>query len=289
MSNVIEELLELLRLEELEKDRYLGKTQDLGYPRVFGGQVLGQALVAAKNTVEGWMAHSMHAYFLRPGNPKEPIEYKVDRIRDGRSFTTRTVVASQGGRAIFNLSASFQVEEKGYEHQKDMPDVAGPENLPSELDRARQVKELLPEKMRYKLTCERPIEIRVVEPVDYFNPKKRKPVNYSWIKTTYPLPDDPMMHQCMLAYASDFGLIEPSMMPHGVTFAQRDMQVASLDHAMWFHKNFRMDEWLLYETESLVSAGGRGLNSGRFYTKDGTLVASATQEGLIRNRTLGQS
>ena len=283
-NNVLEQLIHYFQLELTDQDCFRGQSQDLGYPRVFGGQVLGQSLVAAGRTVENRQPHSLHAYFLRPGDPVQPIDYRVSRIRDGKSFTTRSIVAEQNSKAIFNMSVSYQTEEKGLEHQDQMPDVPGPEGLVSELERARKYQDYLPESIRYKLTCERPVEIRVVKPVDYFNPVVRDPINYAWIKTTYPLPDDDLMHRCLLAYVSDFGLIEPSMFPHGLTFAQKNMQVASLDHSMWFHHPFRVDEWLLYEMNSPVSSSGRGLNFGRFFNQKGTLVASTAQEGLIRQR-----
>ena len=213
MSKALEQLLNILNLKQVDADHFSGESQDLGYRRLFGGQVLGQALVAGYRTVEGRFAHSLHAYFLRPGDPDETISYEVDRIRDGRSFTTRRVVAKQKGKAIFNVSISFQVKEEGVEHQSPMPTVPGPDGLESELDRARKVAEKIPEKMRYKATCERPIEIRVVNPINYFAPKKREPTNYHWMKTISKLPDDPIIHQCLLAYASDFGLMGTSLNP----------------------------------------------------------------------------
>ena len=286
MNQVFEELLDIFDLLKSDEDSWTGRNQNTGRQRIFGGQVLGQALVAAWKTIGAWMPHSLHAYFLRPGNPAIPVRYQVHRIRDGKSFATRRIVAFQNECPIFNMSISFQIEEKGFEHQEQMPKIKGPEGLESELERARRLKDLLPESLRYKLTCERPVEIRVVNPINYFQPEKQDPVNYSWIKTISPMPDDPMLHFCMLAYVSDFCLIEACMMPHGVSCAQEYMQIASLDHAMWFHQPFRLDEWLLYKTQSPVSGGARGLNFGTFYRQDGTRVATVVQEALIRNRAV---
>lgn len=282
MSEALNRLLNILDLKQIDADLFIGDSQDLGYRRLFGGQVLGQALVAGYRTVQDRFAHSLHAYFLRPGDPEEPIEYEVDRIRDGRSFTTRRVVAKQKDKAIFNMSISFQIKEEGLEHQSPMPTVPGPDGLISELDRARKVAEKIPEKLRYKATCERPIEIRVVNPTNYFAPKKREPNNYHWMKTIAKLPDDSIIHQCLLAYASDFGLMGTSLHPHGISFLQKELQAASLDHAMWFHRHFKMDEWLLYAVESPNANGARGLNFGKFFNLEGKLVASTAQEGLIR-------
>ena len=282
MSEALEQLLNILDLKQIDSDHFMGDCQDLGYRRLFGGQVLGQALVAAYRTIEDRFAHSLHAYFLRPGDPDVQVEYEVDRIRDGRSFTTRRVVAKQKGRPIFHTSISFQLKEEGVEHQSPMPTVPGPDGLESELERARKAAEKIPEKLRYKATCERPIEIRVVNPVNYFAPKKREPTNYHWMKTISKLPEDPIIHQCLLAYASDFGLMGTSLNPHGISFLQPELQAASLDHAMWFHRDFKMDDWLLYAVESPNANGARGLNFGKFFNREGKLVASTAQEGLIR-------
>ncbi len=282
-EHVLDELLNLLKLEKIEENIFRGKSQDLGFGNIFGGQVLGQALSAASQTVSGKRsAHSLHAYFLRPGDPVKPIVYTVDCIRDGQSFTTRRVTAIQKGRAIFSMSASFQIEENGFEHQNDPPQVPGPEGLLSELEIARNHKDKIHVSIRDKLTCDKPIEIRPVNPIDPFAPKKEKPLKYSWFRTVGKMPDDPTVHKYMLAYASDFGLVTASLYPHGHTFWESDMQVASLDHGMWFHRNFRMDEWMLYVMESPSASSARGLSHGYIYTRDGKLVASTTQEGLIR-------
>jgi acyl-CoA thioesterase-2 len=283
MSKVLEQLVKLLDLRSIETNVFVGNSQDLGFKSLFGGQVLGQALVAASRTVEGNRPiHSLHGYFLRAGNPNEPIYYEVDLIRSGKSFSTRRVVAKQGGLAIFSMSASFQTVEKGFEHQVEKPTVPGPDGILNELQQILSVKDKVPDAIRDKLTTDRPIEIRVVDPVDYFAPHKRPPLKYSWFKASATLPDDPLIHTAMLAYASDFGLATTSLLPHGVTFFDPHVQVASLDHAMWFHRPFRLDEWLLYVKDSPSAAAGRGFNRGQIFTKDGILVGSVAQEGLIR-------
>ncbi|RJP41665.1 MAG: acyl-CoA thioesterase II [Desulfobacteraceae bacterium] len=284
-DNVLDELLALLKLEKIEENIFRGNSQDLGFGNIFGGQVLGQALSAASHTVPAdRSAHSLHAYFLRPGDPAMPIVYEVDCIRDGRSFTTRRVVAIQKGRAIFSMSASFQGAEDGFEHQEDMPDVPGPEGFLSEIEMARRVADKIPAAIRNQILCIKPIEIRPVNPNNPFSPKKMEPRRYVWFKTIAKMPDDLSIHKYMLAYASDFGLVATSLYPHGKTFWDADMQVASLDHAMWFHRDFRMDEWLLYVIDSPSASRARGLNHGHIYTRDGRLIASTSQEGLIRHR-----
>ena len=282
MHDSLETLLNILNLTRLDETTFTGESQDLGFPRLFGGQVLGQALMAGYQTVQERSVHSLHAYFLRPGDPHQTLTYEVDPIKDGRSFSTRRIVAKQKNTAIFNMSMSFQIPEKGLEHQYPAPMVPGPEGLVSELERARKVEDKLPPKLRFKATCERPIEIRVVNPVNYLKPKKREPTNFLWMKAISKLPDDPMIHQSLLTYASDFGLLGASLNPHGISMLQPTLQAASIDHAMWFHREFRFDEWILYSIESPNATGSRGLNFGRFYKQDGTLVASTAQEGLIR-------
>ena len=284
-GNVLAELLKLLKLEKIEENIFRGQSQDLGFGNVFGGQVLGQALSAASQTVPSERgAHSLHAYFMRPGDATKPIVYNVDCIRDGRSFTTRRVVAVQKGRAIFSMSASFQIDEPGFDHQDEMPKVPGPEGLEGELDRARRLAEHIPAGIREKLLCQKPIEIRHVNPVDPFKPAKMAPVKYVWFKAIDTIPDDPAAQQYMLAYASDFNLVATTLYPHGYTFWQPEMQVASLDHAMWYHREVRMDEWLLYAMQSPNAGKARGLAIGRIFTRDGKLVATVAQEGLIRYR-----
>ena len=280
--DVLADLIQCLSLKKLETNVYEGQNQDLGFPRVFGGQVLGQALMAASYTVDQRQVHSLHAYFLRPGDLKVPIYYEVDLIRSGASFSTRRVVAKQHGRAIFNMSASFQQVETGFEHQAPKPNVPGPEGLSSELELTRKIQDKIPPKVRDKFLGERPIEIRVLDPIDYFNPHKRPAVKYSWLRTAGSMPDDPIIHQAMLAYASDFGFSTTALLPHGVSFLHPQMQIASLDHAMWFHRPFRMDEWLLHSKDSPSASGGRGFNRGQIFSQNGDLIASVAQEGLIR-------
>ena len=284
-SNVLEELLKLLKLEKIEENIFRGQSQDLGFGSVYGGQVLGQALSAASQTVSSNRgAHSLHAYFLRMGDAARPIIYDVDCIRDGKSFTTRRVVAIQKGQAIFNMSASFQKNESGFDHQDKAPQVPGPEGLDSELTLASKVADKIPSAVREKILCDKPIEIRPIDPLNPFSPEKREPVRYTWFKAIDQIPDDQAIHQYMLAYASDFGLVITALYPHGHSFWESGMQIASLDHAMWFHREFRMDDWLLYAMNSPNAGKGRGLNHGRIYTREGRLVASVAQEGLIRNR-----
>ena len=284
-SNVLEDLLALLKLEKIEENIFRGQSQDLGFGSVFGGQVLGQALSAAYRTVpSGRGVHSLHAYFLRMGDVHRPIVYDVDCIRDGKSFTTRRVVAIQKGRAIFNMSASFQIDEDGFEHQDEAPQVPGPEGIVPEIELARKVADKIPKSAREKMLCERPIEIRPVNPINPFAPRKKTPLRYTWFKAIDKLPDDPVIHQYLLAYASDYGLVITSLYPHGHSYWEPQMQVASLDHAMWFHSDFRMDDWMLYVMHSPHAGRARGLNNGRIFTRAGKLVASVTQEGLIRYR-----
>lgn len=284
-ENVLNELLRLLELEKIEENIFRGNSQDLGFGNIFGGQVLGQSLSAASQTVpEERGVHSMHGYFLRPGDPARPIVYQVECIRDGKSFTTRRVVAIQKGRAIFSMSASFQVNETGFEHQMDMPDIPKPDDFLSEQEIARRAMDQIPAQIRARILCAKPIEIRPVNPINPSSPQKEKPVRYVWFKAIDKMPDNLFIHKYMLAYASDFGLVTTSLYPHGHTFWDSNMQVASLDHAMWFHRDFRMDDWLLYAIESPSASKARGLNHGHIFTRDGLLIASVSQEGLIRYR-----
>ncbi len=284
MPVAIDNLLSILDLEPLEHNLYRGLSPQVGWQRVFGGQVIGQALVAAARTVEGRIAHSLHAYFMLPGDPSVPIIYEVDRIRDGRSFTTRRVVAIQHGQAIFSMSASFQAEEPGLDHQIKMPDVPMPEDLPAEMDIARLYLQGAPESVRRYWERERPIELRPVDLRHYQGREALEPVQNVWVRTTGPLPDDPEIHRCVLAYASDMTLLDTSMFAHGRSIFDPDLQAASLDHALWFHRPFRADEWLLYAEDSPSASGGRGFTRGSLFTRDGVLVASVAQEGLIRLR-----
>ena len=282
MEEVTRKLVELLDLAPVGNDHFSGDSQDLGFPSVFGGQVLGQALMAASRTVEHRLAHSLHAYFLRPGNPREPIDYEVQRVRDGGSFSTRRVMAKQRDKEILSAMVSFQVAEEGLEHQVDMPDAPGFETLPTELDQRRKLEAYMPERSRERLLQKRSIEIRPVDQGDPLKPIPKPPRKQHWFRALGELPDDPILHRCLLAYASDFGLLATSINPHGMTFMDPRMQVASLDHAIWFHREFRMDDWLLYDMDSPSSSCGRGFNRGNLYNTNGKLVASTTQEALIR-------
>lgn len=285
MSQVLDDLVNLLTLEPIEENLFRGSSQDLGFRQLFGGQVLGQSLSAMSQTVEDARhVHSLHGYFLRPGDASLPVVYQVDRVRDGGSFSTRRVTAIQKGQPIFTSSASFQYDENGFEHQNPMPEVVGPENLPSELEMIRQRADLIPESMREKLLCAKPIEFRPVVGEDPFNPQVSDPIKYVWFRADGTLPDNLALHKYLLAYASDFGLLTTSLLPHGKGVWQRDMQVASLDHALWFHGELRMDEWLLYAMDSPWAGNSRGFSRGSVYNRAGKLVASVTQEGLIRHR-----
>jgi acyl-CoA thioesterase-2 len=285
MASTPDDLLELINLEPLEVNIYRGHNRDIGSGRVFGGQVLAQALVAARRTIEEDRdAHSLHGYFILPGDLDAPIVYFVDRLRDGRSFTTRRVTAIQHGRAIFNLSASFQVREEGLEHQAAMPDVPPPEELVSELELIRRQADRIPESVRAVLTQDRPIDFRIVAPRDPISPEPGDPVRHVWFRVIGQMPDDVLCQQAALAYASDYGMLATVLQPHGMSVRSPGLQVASLDHALWFHRPFRADQWLLYALESPAAAASRGFALGRVFTRDGNLVASVAQEGLIRLR-----
>ncbi len=278
----LDALVALLDLEELEVNLFRGRSPQEGSQRVFGGQVLGQALVAAGRTVASGIAHSLHAYFLRPGDPTTPILYQVDRTRDGRTFETRRIVAIQHGRAIFHLEASFQKPEKGHEHQDEMPDAPDPESLPTWSERMEPLIPTAPESMRRWLSADRPIDTRHVTWVDPLASEKSPPRLTVWVRADGTLPDSPLLTQCVAAYASDMTLLDTTVLPHGIAWSDSSHQIASLDHAMWFHRDFRADEWLLYVQESPVAAGARGFSTGRMFTRDGRLVVSVVQEGLIR-------
>ena len=282
MHPVLADLLTLLRLERIEDNIFRGESRDIGSAQVFGGQVLGQALSAAHHTVDGRRAHSLHAYFLRRGDVGAPIIYDVDRARDGGSFSVRRVVAIQHGRPIFNLAASFQQPEQGLEHQAEMPQVDGPDGLPDLTEVSRAVLEQVPDKMRRYLTDQRPFEFRPVQPLDFTEPEIRPPVKHMWIRAVDTLPDDPGLHQNLLAYVSDYELLGTSTLPHGLPFGQGRVQMASLDHALWFHRDVRVDDWFLYAFDSPNASGARGFARGLIFRQDGTLVASAAQEGLVR-------
>jgi acyl-CoA thioesterase II len=285
MSYTLRNLLDLLDLEPLEHDLYRGQNRDIGSGRVYGGQVLAQALIAAGRTVEeGRVAHSLHGYFILPGDLAAPIVYFVDRLRDGRSFSTRRVTAIQHGKAIFNLSASFHHDEEGPEHQGEMPALPQPEDLPRELDLIRMIADRIPEPLRSIYTQERPIDFRPIAPVDPFHPAPAEPVKHSWLRAAGEMPDDLLQRQAVLAYASDYGLLGAALLPHALSFRQPHVQAATLDHAMWFHRSIPADQWLLYTMESPSAAGARAFTRGSIFTRDGVLVASVAQEGLLRVR-----
>lgn len=284
MLEVTRKLVDLLDLAPIGDDHFQGDSEDLGFPNVFGGQVLGQALMAASRTVEDRLCHSLHAYFLRPGNHSMPIDYEVQRVRDGGSFSVRRVIARQGGKEILTGSMSFQVAEQGFEHQLEMPTAPDPDTVKSEQEWGQLLAPQVPEHLRESLTRDRPIEIRPIDPINPLKPEKRPPHKQSWFRAQGELPDDPVLHRCLLTYASDFQFLGTSLNPHGVTFMSKNMQVASLDHAIWFHRDFRMDEWLLYDKDSPSASAGRGFNRGNFFNQSGGLVASTTQEALIRQR-----
>ena len=283
MDRRLADLLHILELEPLEVNLFRGESRDIGSPQVFGGQVLGQALVAASRTVEGRLCHSLHAYFLRRGDFAAPIVYQVDRSRDGHSFTTRRVVAIQHGEQIFHMSCSFHVEEPGLDHAEFMPDVPPPEDLRDYEDYREALVRNLPEKVSRFFEHKRPFEFRPVVMPDYLNPKVQPARKHVWFRAADRVPsDDPMLHRCLLAYVSDYNLLDTSTLPHARSFLT--LQMASVDHAMWFHRPFRADEWLLYAVDSPSASGARGFARGSVYTRDGTLVASSAQEGLIRVR-----
>jgi len=283
--SAIDNLLSILDLEPLEDNLFRGRSPQQSWQRVFGGQVLGQALVAAVRTVEPErVAHSLHAYFLLGGDPARPIVYSVERVRDGGSFTTRRVTAIQHGRPMFVMSVSFHKAEPGLDHQSQMPKVPAPEDLPSEQDLKAKLLGYLPENMRSYWERERPIELRPVDVSRYFARERRPPEQHVWMRATGALPNDLPLHQCVLAYASDFSLLDTALIAHGKLMFDKDLQLASLDHALWFHRPFRADEWLLYAQDSPNSHGSRGFCRGSIFTRDGELVASVAQEGLMRQR-----
>jgi acyl-CoA thioesterase-2 len=287
MASAVQELIEVLNLEPLELNLFRGHSPQTRWQRVFGGQVIGQALVAACRTVEDLTSrppHSLHAYFLLGGDPKVPIIYEVDRIRDGKSFTTRNVKAIQYGHAIFSMSVSFHVHEEGLSHQFTMPDVPKPDALPDEAELKERIWPKMPEPVRRYYERERPIELRPVEYGRYLGETNESGRFHVWIRATGRLPDEPAIHQCVLAYASDMMLLDAAMIPHGLSVFSENIMAASLDHALWFHRPFRADEWLLYAQDSPNLSDSRGFSRGLIFQSDGTLIASVAQEGLLRVR-----
>jgi len=282
MNKLLADLVKVLTLERLELDLFRGESRDIGSAQVFGGQVLGQALMAATATTPNRPVHSLHAYFLRRGDFNAPIVYEVDRARDGKSFSTRRVVAIQHGAQIFNLSASFQSGETGLDHQSAMPTVPPPEDLEELAWHYRHVMDQLPPGLRRLLADGRPFEFRPVSPPNFLKAEPASPSRNVWFRAVDALPDEEPLHRVLLAYVSDFYLLDTALMPHGLSFDVRKVMIASIDHAMWFHRSVRVDDWLLYCTESPSASGARGLTRGSIYARDGRLVASTAQEGLIR-------
>jgi len=282
MHPVLADLISVLKLERIEDNIFRGASRDIGSPQVFGGQVVGQALSAAQHTVEGRVAHSLHAYFLRRGDVNAPIIYEVDRSRDGGSFSNRRVVAIQHGRPILNMAASFQCPETGLEHHDKIPPVDGPDGLADLTQVSARDLERMPEKMRRFMTRKRPFEFRPVRPINFDNQEKMPAKHEIWIRAVDKLPDDRILHQNLLAYVSDFELLGTTTLPHGLSFKRGNLIMASLDHALWFHRDFRIDDWLLYSMDSPNASGARGFARGQVFSRDGTLVASTTQEGLVR-------
>ncbi|MCE0811164.1 acyl-CoA thioesterase II [Buttiauxella sp. S04-F03] len=285
MSQALSNLLALLNLEKIEEGIFRGQSEDLGLRQVFGGQVVGQALYAAKETVPvDRLVHSFHSYFLRPGDSQKPIVYDVETLRDGNSFSARRVAAIQNGKPIFYMTASFQAPEPGFEHQKTMPTAPAPENLKSETEIAMVFEKLLPQTLKEKFLCEKPLEIR---PVVFHNPMQGhvdEPVRQVWMRANGQMPADLRIQQSLLGYASDFNFLPVALQPHGVGFLEPGMQVATIDHSMWFHRPFDMNDWLLYSVESTSASSARGFVRGEFYSRDGVLVASTVQEGVMRKR-----
>lgn len=285
MNPMLDTLVSLLDMEPLETHLFRGASQDLGFRQLFGGQVLGQALSAASKTVDpSRCANSLHGYFLRPGDARKPVIYQVEPVRDGATFSTRRVMAIQNGKPIFACSASFHIQEEGFSHQQAMPDVPPPEALAPDSEVTRQLADLLNDEKRVKMLRDKPIETRAVQVLDPLHPERSEPVKQVWFKADGQLPDSPALHRYLLAYMSDFSLLTTSLLPHGASIWQPQMQVASLDHAIWFHDEVRLDDWLLYSMDSPWAGGSRGFARGSIYSRDGRLVASVAQEGLVRVR-----
>jgi acyl-CoA thioesterase II len=278
------DLLQLLELERLEDNLFRGESRDIGSPQVFGGQVLGQALSAAAATVEERVVHSLHAYFLRRGDCNASIVYEVDRSLDGHSFSNRRVVAIQHGQQIFNMTASFQIAEDGFNHQVAMPQVPPPESLSDSYGPPAQLLVRLPERVRRFFAQPRPFEFRTVRPIEYLHPRREAPVREIWFRAVAALPDGEMLHRRLLAYVSDFFLLDTATLPHGTSLLHPSIVMASIDHAMWFHRPLRVDDWLLYAIDSPSASGARGFARASVFARDGRLVASAAQEGLVRLR-----
>ncbi len=290
MKEILQELVSLLELEKVEDNLFRGPSRDIGTNRVYGGQVLGQAIKAAQYTVEdNRNIHSLHAYFLREGDHDFPIIYEVDRSRDGNSFSARRVVAIQHGRPIFTLSASFQIDEVGLDYGIAMPEVPGPDELLSVREYETRHMEKLPDKFRRLLSLSAPFDLKPVDFEEHLSTNAISPCRHFWIKTVDELPVEPQLHRSILAYVSDYGLLTTSLVPHGLHFLDSSLIMASIDHAMWFHRPFQMDNWLLYSCEAISTGNSRGLAKGYFFQQDGSLIASTTQEGLIRRKSTNKS
>ncbi|MEQ2025315.1 acyl-CoA thioesterase II [Xenorhabdus szentirmaii] len=282
MSQALENLINLMHLEKIEEGIYRGQSEDLGFPQVFGGQVIGQALYAAKQTVaDERMIHSFHSYFLRPGDSHKPIVYDVEILRDGKSFSARRVSAIQHGHPIFYMTASFQGPEEGFEHQNTMPIVPFPEELDSQENIARKMADSLPTKLKRPFSA-LPLEMKLIKPHSLPNHAPHDPVRYVWFRSNGKMPDHPYIHHCLLGYASDFNFLPTSLQPYDIEFMAKNMQIATIDHSMWYHRPFNMDDWLLYSIESPSASGARGFVRGHIYNREGILIASTTQEGVIR-------
>ncbi|MCW6539334.1 acyl-CoA thioesterase II [Yersinia ruckeri] len=283
MGQALQRLLNLINLEKIEEGLFRGQSEDLGLRQVFGGLVVGQAIYAAKQTIPtDRHVHSFHSYFLRPGDSSKPIIYDVESLRDGTSFSARRVSAIQNGKPIFFMTASFQNPENGLEHQNTMPDVPAPESLKSETEIAQSLSHLIPEKLRDKFIGHQPIEMR---PVKFHNPLQgslEEPYRHVWFRANGKMPDDLHTHQYLLGYASDFNFLPTALQPHGIGFLEPGVQIATIDHSMWFHRPFRLDDWLLYSVESTSASSARGFVRGQIYNREGVLIASTVQEGVIR-------
>lgn len=283
MSQVLNDLLALLKLETIEQGIYRGQSQDLGFRALFGGQVMGQALSAAQETVAADRhVHSLHSYFLRPGDASKPVVYEVEVLRDGKSFSARRIQAIQNGKTIFYMTASFQGDEQGLEHQDEMPKVPTPETVSSFDDFIFEHQAMIPENIRGKFLSEKPITIKPVEQYNWLTPEKMPAKSHMWIKANGELPDDLRIHTYMLAYTSDFHFLPTALFPHGQSHWHPNLQIATIDHTMWFHRPFRFDDWLLYVMDSPSASNGRGLVRGQIFNRQGELVASTMQEGVIR-------
>ncbi|PHM63072.1 acyl-CoA thioesterase II [Xenorhabdus ishibashii] len=282
MSQALQNLINLIHLEKIEEGIYRGQSEDLGFPQVFGGQVIGQALYAAKQTVgDDRMLHSFHSYFLRPGDSHKPIVYDVEILRDGKSFSARRVSAIQNGHPIFYMTASFQGHEESFEHQNTMPLVPYPEELDTQEEVVKRMVNSFPTKLK-KMISTPPLEMKLVPLQNLPHHSFQVPVRYVWFRSNGKMPEDPFIHHCLLGYASDFNFLPTALQPHDVKFMAKNMQIATIDHSMWYHRPFNMDDWLLYSIESPSVSGARGFVRGHIYNRAGVLIASAVQEGVIR-------